>query len=64
MALDTAVGGGGPAVGGGAGPAAQQGGFWCSTASTVLTSKEELRDHYASELHRYNLKRKASWAWS
>ncbi|CAL5221753.1 g4005 [Coccomyxa viridis] len=33
-------------------------GLYCSTAGTYFTNKDALADHYKSEFHRYNLKRK------
>jgi hypothetical protein len=32
--------------------------FYCSTSGSWFTDKEQLAEHYRSELHRYNLKRK------
>ncbi|KAL4857721.1 Cytoplasmic 60S subunit biogenesis factor REI1 1 [Chlorella vulgaris] len=40
-----------------AGPQEQEG-LYCSTAGTYFNSKEDLEDHYRSDFHRYNLKRK------
>lgn len=37
---------------------------WCSTSGTVLAGQDDLKTHYKSELHRYNLKRKAAGAWA
>ncbi|KAG2489019.1 hypothetical protein HYH03_012457 [Edaphochlamys debaryana] len=37
-----------------------QTGFFCSTSGTTFTSKEELAEHYKSDFHRYNLKRKVA----
>ena len=36
------------------------GGFYCSTSGTVFADKDALTDHYKSDLHRYNLKRKVA----
>lgn len=47
-------------AGGGMDTASAQGGFYCSTSGSHIATKEALLDHYKSELHRYNLKRKAS----
>jgi hypothetical protein len=35
-------------------------GFYCSTSGATFTEREALADHYRSELHRYNLKRKVA----
>lgn len=35
-------------------------GVYCSTSGTVFTNKESLAEHYKSDLHRYNLKRKVA----
>lgn len=35
-------------------------GFYCSTSGTVFTSKDELNEHYRSDFHRYNLRRKVA----
>ncbi|KAK9914964.1 hypothetical protein WJX75_002998 [Coccomyxa subellipsoidea] len=35
-----------------------QKGLYCSTSGTFFTDKEALADHYKSDFHRYNLKRK------
>ena len=35
-------------------------GFYCSTSGTTFTEREALADHYRSDLHRYNLKRKVA----
>eukprot|EP00892_Ulva_mutabilis_P004475 jgi/Ulvmu1/239/UM001_0243.1 len=37
-----------------------QDGVYCSTSGTVFTDKESLAEHYKSDLHRYNLKRKVA----
>jgi len=37
-------------------------GFYCSTSGTVFADKDALTDHYKSDLHRYNLKRKVAGA--
>lgn len=37
-------------------------GYYCSTSGTVFADKDALTDHYKSELHRYNLKRKVAGA--
>lgn len=37
-------------------------GVYCSTSGTVFTDKESLAEHYKSDLHRYNLKRKVAGA--
>lgn len=34
--------------------------FQCSTSQTAFKDKQELADHYKSDLHRYNLKRKVA----
>ena len=39
-----------------------EGGFYCSTSGTTFTEREALADHYKSDLHRYNLKRKVAGA--
>lgn len=36
------------------------GGYYCSTSGTVFVDKEALAEHYKSDLHRYNLKRKVA----
>lgn len=36
------------------------GGFYCSTSGTTFASKEALAEHYRSDFHRYNLKRKVA----
>lgn len=36
------------------------GGFYCSTSGTYFTDKESLTEHYKSDFHRYNLKRKVA----
>lgn len=33
-------------------------GYYCSTSDTVFQDREGLQQHYQSELHKYNLKRK------
>jgi hypothetical protein len=33
-------------------------GFYCSTSGTYFSDKESLAEHYKSDFHRYNLKRK------
>ncbi|GBF90614.1 hypothetical protein Rsub_03186 [Raphidocelis subcapitata] len=46
-----------------AGPVAAEGratGFFCSTSGTYFTDKESLAEHYRSDFHRYNLKRKVA----
>ena len=40
--------------------AAAAGGFYCSTSGTAFATKEALNEHYRSDFHRYNLKRKVS----
>lgn len=35
-------------------------GFYCSTSGTYFTDKEALAEHYKSDFHRYNLKRKVA----
>lgn len=35
-------------------------GFFCSTSGTVFTDKDSLAEHYRSDFHRYNLKRKVA----
>jgi len=35
-------------------------GVYCSTSGTVFTDKDSLAEHYKSDLHRYNLKRKVA----
>jgi hypothetical protein len=35
-------------------------GFFCSTSGTTFTDKESLTEHYKSDYHRYNLKRKVA----
>lgn len=35
-------------------------GFYSSTSGTYFPDKQSLADHYASDLHRYNLKRKVA----
>ncbi|PNH04777.1 Zinc finger protein [Tetrabaena socialis] len=37
-----------------------QTGFFCSTSGTYFTDKESLAEHYKSDFHRYNLKRKVA----
>lgn len=37
-----------------------QTGFYCSTSGTYFTDKESLSEHYKSDFHRYNLKRKVA----
>lgn len=32
--------------------------FYCSTSGTYFSDKESLAEHYKSDFHRYNLKRK------
>uniref|UniRef100_A0A061QV15 Pre-60S factor REI1 n=1 Tax=Tetraselmis sp. GSL018 TaxID=582737 RepID=A0A061QV15_9CHLO len=43
-----------------AGVADHGNGFYCSTSGTVFTSKDDLAEHYRSDFHRYNLKRKVA----
>lgn len=38
--------------------ATKQDGFYCSTSGTYFSDKESLAEHYKSDFHRYNLKRK------
>jgi hypothetical protein len=40
--------------------AAPGGGFYCSTSGTTFASKDALQEHYRSDFHRYNLKRKVA----
>ena len=35
-------------------------GYYSSTSGTYFPDKQSLAEHYASDLHRYNLKRKVS----
>jgi pre-60S factor REI1 len=35
-------------------------GFYSSTSGTYFPDKQSLAEHYASDLHRYNLKRKVA----
>jgi hypothetical protein len=35
-------------------------GFYCSTSGTYFVDKESLSEHYKSDFHRYNLKRKVA----
>lgn len=35
-------------------------GFFCSTSGTYFTDKESLAEHYRSDFHKYNLKRKVA----
>ena len=35
-------------------------GFYCSTSGTYFNDKQSLSEHYKSDFHKYNLKRKAS----
>lgn len=35
-------------------------GFYCSTSGTYFSDKKSLSDHYKSDFHRYNLKRKVA----
>lgn len=35
-------------------------GFYCSTSGTYFSSKDSLAEHYKSDFHRYNLKRKVA----
>eukprot|EP00879_Flechtneria_rotunda_P024228 GHRR01025676.1.p2 GENE.GHRR01025676.1~~GHRR01025676.1.p2 ORF type:complete len:135 (+),score=37.64 GHRR01025676.1:1818-2222(+) len=35
-------------------------GFYCSTSGTYFLDKESLAEHYKSDFHRYNLKRKVA----
>ncbi len=35
-------------------------GFYSSTSGTFFPDKQSLAEHYASDLHRYNLKRKVA----
>jgi pre-60S factor REI1 len=44
----------------GAPPPPQQEGVYCSTAGTFFHDKESLAEHYRSDFHRYNLKRKVA----
>eukprot|EP00197_Chlamydomonas_leiostraca_P015281 CAMPEP_0202858630 /NCGR_PEP_ID=MMETSP1391-20130828/1075_1 /ASSEMBLY_ACC=CAM_ASM_000867 /TAXON_ID=1034604 /ORGANISM="Chlamydomonas leiostraca, Strain SAG 11-49" /LENGTH=497 /DNA_ID=CAMNT_0049537563 /DNA_START=94 /DNA_END=1587 /DNA_ORIENTATION=+ len=37
-----------------------QSGFLCSTSGEVITDRETLKEHYTSDFHRYNLKRKVA----
>ncbi|KAG2424307.1 hypothetical protein HYH02_015197 [Chlamydomonas schloesseri] len=37
-----------------------QTGFYCSTSGTYFADKESLTEHYRSDFHRYNLKRKVA----
>lgn len=37
-------------------------GLYCSTSGTTFHEREALADHYKSDLHRYNLKRKVAGA--
>lgn len=37
-----------------------QTGFYCSTSGTVFSDKESLAEHYKSDFHKYNLKRKVA----
>lgn len=37
-----------------------QTGFYCSTSGTFFTDKEALAEHYKSDFHKYNLKRKVA----
>jgi pre-60S factor REI1 len=34
--------------------------FYCSTSGTTFRDKDALTEHYKSDLHRYNLKRKVA----
>lgn len=36
------------------------GGLYCSTSNMTFESEEALREHYKSDWHRYNLKRKVA----
>lgn len=36
--------------------------FVCSTSKDTFTERESLAEHYRSDLHRYNLKRKVAGA--
>lgn len=38
----------------------QASGFYCSTSGTFFVDKESLTEHYKSDFHRYNLKRKVA----
>jgi pre-60S factor REI1 len=38
----------------------EQTGFYCSTSGTYFSDKESLSEHYKSDFHRYNLKRKVA----
>lgn len=38
----------------------QDEGFYSSTSGTFFPDKQSLAEHYASDLHRYNLKRKVA----
>ncbi len=38
----------------------QQGGYYCSTSGTLLEDRAALQEHYKSDFHRYNLKRKVA----
>eukprot|EP00878_Enallax_costatus_P023421 GHUV01024912.1.p1 GENE.GHUV01024912.1~~GHUV01024912.1.p1 ORF type:complete len:133 (+),score=42.46 GHUV01024912.1:266-664(+) len=40
--------------------ATKQDGFYCSTSGTYFSDKESLAEHYKSDFHRYNLKRKVA----
>ncbi len=53
------------ATGGGSGssvaqPPRSETGFYCSTSGTYFADKESLSEHYKSDFHRYNLKRKVA----
>lgn len=39
---------------------AEEEGFYSSTSGTYFPDKQALAEHYASDLHRYNLKRKVA----
>lgn len=39
---------------------AEEEGFYSSTSGTYFSDKQALAEHYASDLHRYNLKRKVA----
>jgi len=35
-------------------------GFYCSTSGTTFSSKDAINEHYKSDYHRYNLKRRVA----
>jgi len=43
-----------------AGTSRAETGFYCSTSGTYFSDKESLAEHYKSDFHRYNLKRKVA----